>query len=1518
MIVILLPVIVYSLLHISKAEAAWIDSNWSFRKSIAISSHTSAETNVYINLTGGNALDTSATGKFKANCGDIRFTDASGNKLPYYIVSGCQTATTVIHVFMANFPAGAQTIYFYYGNPSAPDGFSKTDFTTVATSYTIGSLGSEENGVAPVAYWKFDEGTGTTVNDSSANNNDGTITAPTWQTEDKCISGKCLYFDGTSSYVQSQTNLGITGSNPITVSFWLKANTYTPGGTWAAPVSYGNIEVNDRIFEILLSTSGVIYVHTWGTTTSFGTVALNQWYYVTMTYDGSIIRAYLNGVQGNTRSVTLNLNNSPLRVGRAFTTQNSGRYFNGTIDDVKVYGYTRSAAQVQADFNSRGSQNAGANVLGASDVNENLSNGLVGYWKMDEASWNGTAGEVKDASGSLNNGTSTTASITTGKYGNGGNFNAASARVNMSNSTSLGVTTTGSISTWVNFAALTSGKFGSIFMKGSDSNNCFIEFSYQNTGSANTIRTDTGNCTNYGTVTWDGTATLATGVWYNMVTTWDGSTINIYLNGSLVKSGAQVYQVNTSTYGPIIGNDDYAYTTRYFPGSIDETRFYNRTLSPREVEQLYNWAPGPVGYYNFEEGQGTTVNDTSGYGNIGTWSGTGTGHWTQGKYGDAGNFNGADDIVNLATNPINAATIFTVSAWIYKTNTTSEDIFSNRNYPISGQVVGIALDYANNAGNGMNNQSLAVANGNTLGAQNSIWTTPTNSILQNTWYHVVLVWQNGSTPLIYINGVSQTLTPWTLGTSTTINWGPSNVAPGIGKDSQAYAGAPPFAGKIDEVKIYNYARNSAQVVSDMNAGHPNVGSPIGSAVAYWKFDEGYGLTANNSGNGGATLNGTLFNTTWTNNGKFGKALSFNGTNSYVRNTANLIPSGNFTYTAWFKTTSPATSQGIFSLRGMESVGTYIGTRIVGSKLVTYIDGSTVLTGNTTLLANTWYFLSVTYDANRSPQTIVYLNTVQDATGTTAAVYTYDQTLIGARTTATMPFNGTIDEVKVYSYALSPSDVKLEYNHGSAMVLGAMSDTSNLTGGAIASNSASAAYCIPGDTSTCNSPVGYYNFEEGQGSTVNDTSGNGNTGTWVGTGNHWTQGMVGKAGSFNGSNDNVDLGNPIPLQITSNITVSAWVKPTTIGGSKYLPIVGKRESSGGGAGYEVYLPNDNSGHLSYFNGTEFKSAYALPVNTWTYVTATVNSGTLTLYANGIPVYNNTGATPTSAGGNVYIGSALLSEATYKFPGSIDAVTIFNYARTPAQVAWDYNRGAPVAYWKLDECQGTVAHDSSGNGNNGTITIGATAPQTTVGTCLTAGTAWGNGAAGKFNASLSFDGVDDGVDVGSMSSINNGISALTVSAWVKPTTLANLKAVVYRDDPAAGVGGWAMGTTISSSTDVIVAVTGSTYGESTNHPFQNGVWGLWTMVYDGTQTGNANRMKFYFNGVQQALSFTGTIPATSVTSPVNVTIGKRSDNSRWFNGLIDDARVYNYALTKDQIQQVYNLGAAVRFGPNAGQP
>jgi hypothetical protein len=330
LVLILVPTVIYSLSHLMKADAAWFNSNWAFRKSIAITAHTSAETNVYINLTGANAIDTSDATRFQADCGDLRFTDINGKNLPYYIVSGCGTGTTVVHVFFQSMPAGAQTIYYYYGNPSAENGFRATDFSTEASSYTIGSQGTEEAGVAPIAHWKFDDGQGTTAVDSSSNKTVGTLnsfdTAPStrsgWMKDDQCLAGKCLLFNGTSSYVSTADRNAYSPSvNSISVSFWAKIPTNATasgngscGAAGAYMVAKGNTSNWEWGFENdnntllcldLFQTSGTAYK----LISVSRTMNDGQWHHYAATIEpGTLVTLYVDGVLVTSANSSFNNN----------------------------------------------------------------------------------------------------------------------------------------------------------------------------------------------------------------------------------------------------------------------------------------------------------------------------------------------------------------------------------------------------------------------------------------------------------------------------------------------------------------------------------------------------------------------------------------------------------------------------------------------------------------------------------------------------------------------------------------------------------------------------------------------------------------------------------------------------------------------------------------------------------------------------------------------------------------------------------------------------------------------------------------------------------------------------------------------------------------------------------------------------------------------------------------------------------------------------------------------------------
>ena len=92
----------------------------------------------------------------------------------------------------------------------------------------------------------------------------------------------------------------------------------------------------------------------------------------------------------------------------------------------------------------------------------------------------------------------------------------------------------------------------------------------------------------------------------------------------------------------------------------------------------------------------------------------------------------------------------------------------------------------------------------------------------------------------------------------------------------------------------------------------------------------------------------------------------------------------------------------------------------------------------------------------------------------------------------------------------------------------------------------------------------------------------------------------------------------------------------------------------------------------------------------------------------------------------------------------------------------------------------------------------------------------------------------------------------------------------------------------------------------------VWQHWAVTYDGNTT-----LKAYKNGVQ-VFSNTGITPPNTTSGATNY-IGRYYSAANWFfSGQIDDARIYNYALSASQIKKVMSDNGGVRFGPSSGQP
>ena len=205
-------------------------------------------------------------------------------------------------------------------------------------------------------------------------------------------------------------------------------------------------------------------------------------------------------------------------------------------------------------------------------------------------------------------------------------------------------------------------------------------------------------------------------------------------------------------------------------------------------------------------------------------------------------------------------------------------------------------------------------------------------------------------------------------------------------------------------------------------------------------------------------------------------------------------------------------------------------------------------------------------------------------------------------------------------------------------------------------------------STNSSLVAAYGFNEGTGTRASDSSGKGNNG--VVSGATWaTAGRFGKALSFNGVNSWVTVNDSTSLDLTTSMTLEAWVYPTAaqLGWANVI----MKEQSGASV---YYLASNSDSNVPaggvYVGGAErsLLGKSALPINTWTHVATTYDGATQKFYMNGVLVSSRTqtGAIQTSTGALRIGGNSIWGEY---FKGLIDDVRIYSRAMTNSEIQAD---------------------------------------------------------------------------------------------------------------------------------------------------------------------------------------------------------------------------------------------------------
>jgi len=202
-----------------------------------------------------------------------------------------------------------------------------------------------------------------------------------------------------------------------------------------------------------------------------------------------------------------------------------------------------------------------------------------------------------------------------------------------------------------------------------------------------------------------------------------------------------------------------------------------------------------------------------------------------------------------------------------------------------------------------------------------------------------------------------------------------------------------------------------------------------SPIVIYHFDEGTGTTAYDSvGSAHGTINGA----TWT-TGKFGYALSFDGSDDYV--SVSSFPSGSYsqlTVEAWIYPRDKEGKQVLINEQSGDTLWMNFDTN--GSDKLDIYLGDTTNKGyhssNTAIARNTWSHVAFTYN-DTTDELKLYINGQLDRTITTSGMLNFDSSIVlGRRDYENLEFfKGLIDEVAFYNRVLSAEEIRARYLDG---------------------------------------------------------------------------------------------------------------------------------------------------------------------------------------------------------------------------------------------------------------------------------------------------------------------------------------------------------------------------------------------------------------------------------------------------------------------------------------------------------
>jgi hypothetical protein len=401
-----------------------------------------------------------------------------------------------------------------------------------------------------------------------------------------------------------------------------------------------------------------------------------------------------------------------------------------------------------------------------------------------------------------------------------------------------------------------------------------------------------------------------------------------------------------------------------------------------------------------------------------------------------------------------------------------------------------------------------------------------------------------------------------------------------------------------------------------------------------------------------------------------------------------------------------------------------------------------------------------------------------------------------------------------------------------------------------------------------------------------------------SGPSWSMGLVDGALEFDGVDDRVDIDATTGLDnlFEGGATLSGWIYASGWGEGGFGRIADKANAENPASGWQLGLDGADQA-LNFevgFSGSTGRWASpdgSIKLNTWHHVTLVYNSkSTLNdpvFYIDGLvqPLIENAAPSGTVSPDQVHdltLGNH--SEASSRsFDGRLDDIRLYDRLLSASQVVELAQSPGPIAHWLLDDGAGNKAFDYAG-GPDGK---------------LEKGPVWVEGVLG---GALQLDGKDTYVKADKFDVIGSGI---TMMGWFNATLLDNAEAgLISKADKVGDDKVWWQLGIVDDGADRYLASWVKAGGDTTRlEDASTGLvvdqWYHAAATYDSV----SGTMRLYLDGVEVASRAHATGGDIDTDAKHEVALGANADKVNFFEGRLDDMRVYNYSLSDDQILAIY---------------